>query len=262
VTVRLLSLVTAGAVLLGALAGCGSDDTAGSGATTTVEPEFRVLLVGDSVMENMQPALLAAFAGDPRVATHFVLQATISRENSELLWYRLHRDYQPDVVVMLVGFWEISTEAFQDRSQRAAYVAEHLDPLADFVTADGTELLWVGMPAVRNPVQSADYVELNTMLAAQAEDRLDVDYVDGGQFLNAPDGSYAEFLPSVFGPPERVRRNDRGGLHLCPAGVVRLAYPILEWVGMRYPFTPAIGWENGSWRRPPELPDPEQCPAS
>ena len=64
----------------------------------------------------------------------------------------------------------------------------------------------------------------------------------------------------MSGLPLRIRRTD--GLHICPDGIVLLGEPVLEAIADAVERRAiAYGWQQGTWRRPPLLHAPEECPA-
>ncbi len=91
-----------------------------------------------------------------------------------------------------------------------------------------------------------------------ADERPEVDFLQGGQYLSAPEGGYTEVGTSLSGQPVRLRRID--GLHLCPDGVVALGAPVLERIATQWNVGATYGWQQGTWREPPLLEAPEECP--
>ena len=78
-------------------------------STATTKPVTRrVLLVGDSVMAETAPATLAAFAtaAEPVQARFESLPALPRTEDEVAEWQMLVTSFDPDVVIVYVGFWE------------------------------------------------------------------------------------------------------------------------------------------------------------
>lgn len=279
---RLLVALASALVLTGALAACG--DTGGApsagGETTTTEapttttsvppggrqptPEdpLRVIFAGDSLMGNLAPAATAALNGGGSVDARFVLSPSVARDPTvQVLWQTQIEQFDPDVVVMLIGTWENAVEGGRpgDPGWREAYEPNVLDPFVQLLTSGGAQVIWIGMPAVSDPERTWDYVALNQVYA-DLPNRYpgQVDYVDGGAAVSSPEGGYIEVL-NIPGVGElRLRRTD--GTHLCPDGAVLIARPVLEIIQQDWnvPLLPA--WENAEWRLPENVEKAFECP--
>lgn len=232
------------------------------GRQPTPEDPLRVVLAGDSVMNGLAPAVATALneGGDSQV--QFDLAPSIARDTaSRVLWQQQLEETHPDLVVMLIGTWERGDANFEpgDPNWAPWYQEQVLDPFARMVTDSGARILWIGMPAVADPASTLQLVALNSQFEALAERDDAVDYIEGGDYLNGPDGGYTDRLAAADGTLERVRRTD--GLHLCPGGSERLAVPVIEYAQQQWNVRVADGWESMPWRVPPTLDHPEECPA-
>lgn len=232
------------------------------GRQPTPEDPLRVVLAGDSVMNGLAPAVATALneGGDSQV--QFDLAPSIARDTaSRVLWQQQLEETHPDLVVMLIGTWERGDANFEpgDPNWAPWYQEQVLDPFARMVTDSGARILWIGMPAVADPASTLQLVALNSQFEALAERDDAVDYIEGGDYLNGPDGGYTDRLAAADGTMERVRRTD--GLHLCPGGSERLAVPVIEYAQQQWNVRVADGWESMPWRVPPTLDHPEECPA-
>lgn len=260
------------ALTLALAGGCagGGDSSADGGATTTSGPTDRsddgrprVVLGGDSVMGNLAPGVIAGL-GD-RVDAHYLAQARISGDvAARQAWADTIEEEDPRLVVIHVGSWEVLSPTFdpQDPDWFERYARESLDPFVDLVTSGGARVLFIGPAAARDEQRTVNLMSLNRELVALADRHTDVDFLNAGTYVNGPTGGFTETLPGPDGVPVRIRRTDVLGLHLCPAGVVRLATPVLAWISdhLDEPVPPVEGWDRADWSRPPELEKPEQCP--
>lgn len=256
------------AVSLAAGAACsGAEDGAPDGAASpaTSEPVARVpeiVVGGDSVAASLVPALAAAL-GD-RAHVDYLAAATISTASDRLAWRSGVEGYDPDLVVVLTGPWEVLQPGFAptEPDWPATYARSVLDPLADDLTAGGARVLWIEMHAATKASTTLSFSVLATQVRALADRRDDLDVLDSGEFVDLPGDLPADVLPGPDGAPQRIRRQDGTGVHLCPAGVVRLATPVLRWIAEEaaLPDLGAEGWQEASWRWPPELPKPQECP--
>lgn len=269
-----LVLVLAG-VSLGA---CSSDTNAAPNATATTSPTSStaeptattvddgrptVVLGGDSVMGNLAPGVIAGL-GDA-VHAEYLAEARISGDAAaRLAWESMVADDDPDLVVVHVGSWEVLSPEFrpQDPDWFTTYATEVLDPFVDVLTAGGARVLFIGPAAARDEQKTVRLITLNRELLALADRDPSVDFLNAGTYVNGPTGGFTEVLPGPRGEPVRIRRTDELGLHLCPAGVVRLGTPVLAWIddNLDESITPVPGWDQADWSRPPDLEKPEQCP--
>ena len=233
------------------------------GRQPTAEDPLRVTFAGDSVMAEFAPAMIQALEGPGTAEGRFVLAPSLARGGTgRVTWNQEIARHDPDLVVLLVGFWEdkvVGETASGEPGWADAYRTQVVDPFLDLVTAGGAKVLWIGMASVDDPVVTTRFARLNSVYLAAADARDDVDFLPAGDHLSGPGGAYADVLTSpVSGLPLRVRRTD--GLHICPGGIVLLGQPVLESITRQWNVTAAYGWQEGSWRRPPLLHAPEECP--
>lgn len=231
------------------------------GRQPTATDKLRVFLAGDSVMGGLAPAVATALNEGRESDVTFELAPSIVRDTgSRVLWQRRLEEEAPDLVVMLIGTWEKGDPNFNpgDPGWAARYQAEVLDPFANMITDAGARILWIGMPAVPDDSHTLQFVALNAQFEALADRNDAVDYIEGGTYLNGPDGGWTDVLLRADGTPERVRRLD--GLHLCPGGAERLAIPVIEYVQQQWNVQVGFNWQNAPWREPPTLDKPEECP--
>jgi hypothetical protein len=211
-------------------------------------------------MADLAPAAADALNRGGSTEARLMLSPGVSLDASgEVLWRQQLDTFDPEVIVVLVGTWETGGELGVPGAPgwRARYDSEILDPFVELVTSGGAELVWVGMPAVVDDGSTFLLAELNAAYA-DLPDRFDaVTYIPGAEYVSAPNGGFAEFLDGPDGP-ERVRRID--GLHLCPAGALRLAEPVIEQIVEHWNVPIAEDWRVGDWRRPPTFVKPEECP--
>jgi len=234
------------------------------GRQPTAADPLQVTFAGDSVMAEFAPAMIQALEGTRETAGRFILAPSVARGGvGGVVWNQELREHDPDLIVVLMGVWEdqvVGETASADPGWAQQYRTTVVDPFLDLITRAGAKVLWIGMAAVDDPVATERLVRLNSVFAQAADERDDVDFLPGGQYLSGPDGGYADVVVSpTTGIPVRLRRTD--GLHLCPAGVVALGVPVLDEIARQWNVTAVYGWQRGSWRRPPLLHAPEECPA-
>lgn len=234
------------------------------GRQPTAEDPLRVTFAGDSVMAEFAPAMIQALEGSGAARGRFILAPSLARGGAaQVIWNQELRDHDPDLIVNLVGFWEdqvVGEAASGQPGWAQRYRAQVVAPFLDLVTSEGAKVLLVGMAAVDDPAVTERFARMNSVYRSVAAAREDVDYLAAGDVLSGPDGGYAEIVASpTTGAPIRLRRID--GLHLCPEGVVLLGEPVLEAISRQWNITGAYGWQQGTWRQPPLLHAPEECPA-
>jgi len=244
-----------------------SDTTVDAEATTTTtfvdDGRPRVVLGGDSVMGNLAPGVIAGL-GDA-VHAQYLAQARISGDAAATqAWRSMVEEQDPDLIVIHVGSWEVLSPAFRpsDPTWFETYATDVLDPFVELLTSGGARVLFLGPAAAREEQKTFNLIHLNRELLAVADRNPDVDFLNAGTYVNGPTGGFTEVLPGPDGDPIRIRRTDDLGLHLCPAGVVRLGTPVIAWIdeNLDEDVTPVEGWDHADWTRPPELEKPEQCP--
>jgi hypothetical protein len=233
------------------------------GRQPTAQRPLRVTFAGDSVMGEVAPALIQALEGTGETRARFLLAPSIARGGAGgVIWNRELQRHHPELIVLLVGFWEdkiIGETASGQPGWANQYRRTVVDPFLDLLTRDGAKVLWIGMASVNEPNLTARLARMNSVYLDAADARDDVDFIPAGRYLSTPQGGYADVLPSpVSGQPLRIRRTD--GLHICPDGLALLGPPGLEAITEQWNITAAYGWQQGSWRRPPLLHAPEECP--
>lgn len=243
-----------------------SATTAAAAVTVTTAGDGRphVVLGGDSVMGNLAEGVIAGL-GD-QVRAEYLAQARISGDAAATqAWTSMVEDGDPDLIVIHVGSWEVLSAEFRpgDPDWYTSYPEEVLDPFAERLTSGGARVLVIGTAAAREEQKTVNLLSLNRQLVALADRNPSVDFLNAGTYVNDPTGGFTETLPGPGGQPVRIRRTDDLGLHLCPAGVVRLGAPVITWIDEQLPaaIEPVPGWDQASWTRPPELDKPHQCPA-
>ncbi len=227
-------------------------------AATAADP-LRVLLVGDSVSYDAEPALLAILAatGATKVTALNRLGFGLSRSKYDWRsdWARLVEESRPELVVAFFGFWD---EEFLAGQGPEAY-ARILDENTALLTAGGAKLLLVGMPVSLNRAgEVLPRAVPAAFLAAANRHAKTTAFLDLSPALS-PGDRYTAYLDGPGGR-ERVRKAD--ATHLCPAGSARIARAVFDAVSASWDLPlPAVDWRAGDWALDPRFNDPRgACP--
>lgn len=277
----LAALAVAGVLL----AGCGSDDpdeaarattttTVVESTTTTTEPlppggrrptaedPLRVLMAGDSLMADVSLAISSTIQDGGAAVAKLVAAPSIARDEvTRTLWRRQLTEFDPEVIVVMIGVWEgMAEDALSDRvlgspQWEREYRRTALLPYLDLLTSQGAKVIWIGMPPSPDLRRGLEWSSMNRAVRTLSNQRDDLIWVPGDEILANPDGSWADILPGPQGNPQRVRRIDT--THLCAEGAVRLARPVLQELQQQYEIPLAENWPNGNWRW---VFPPEECP--
>jgi hypothetical protein len=233
------------------------------GRRPTADDPLRVLMAGDSLMADISLAISSTLQDGGHAVARLVAAPSIPREDvTRTLWRRQLYQYDPEVVVIMIGVWEgMAEDALREqplgtRSWLRAYRRENLDPYLDLLTSEGADVVWVAMPPSIDPRRQLEWSSMNRAVRQLAHDSPDLTYIPGDTILARPDGSWADVLPGPRGTPQRVRRLD--ATHLCPDGAERLARPVLRYLQRRWDLPLAEDWSNRNWRW---VFPPEECPA-
>jgi hypothetical protein len=201
---------------------------------TAAEP-LRVYIGGDSVVRDAGESLLRLAADDPELATslHYEIATGLSRPDFYDWPAALLADaasQRPEVAVLMFGgndaqgivgpdgqvHPEVDTPGW-----RAEY-GRRVEAVMDAMRAEDRLVLWVGQPPMRSEGFDRRVHVINEVVAAAAEDRPWVRFVDTTKVLGGRRGRYVERLDP---DGEDLRQAD--GIHLSRAGADVLATHLL-----------------------------------
>jgi hypothetical protein len=203
-------------------------------------------------MSGLAPAVAGAFG--PEVAdVRFVLTPTVGRDATvRYTWQRQIDDFDPDVVVMLVGTWEsgvvtAANEAAVARDAwRAAYGAETLDPWITLSSSRGARVIWIGNATVGSLGVSQLFGVLNEAFRELPARWPQVTYLDSDQALHGPQDGFSAVIADPTGRLVRTRQTDL--LHLCPDGAALLGALVVAEIAREFPVEVLDAWQDGAWR--------------
>jgi lysophospholipase L1-like esterase len=203
----------------------------------TAEDPLRVLLVGDSTMDAVGASLLRDLgqSGLTEATLEFRVSSGLARPDF-FDWpahlRALRAETGAELVVVMLGANDAQPfviggqpESFGTDRWLDAYRGR-VSGLLQELTADGSGVLWIGQPVMRNQRYDADMARLNQVYAEE------VARIPRGRFLDARPvladgaGAYTAYLGDAGGSQQRVRHDD--GVHLTEAGADRLAPAVIE----------------------------------
>jgi hypothetical protein len=201
-----------------------------------------MLLVGDSGMVDLEPALEATFtaAGVGRVVNSAWPGFGLTRPEFDWRgeWRRIIEHEDPAIVVVMLGGWDLR---YLDTHGEFAY-AQIVNEALQVLMAGGAKVEWLAML----PGGGSYLSPVNTVYIQARDWSRSVDFFDAQEPLRSPDGTFHRTVPSPAGPL-LVRKPDHW--HFCPSGAELVAAEVhahLTWLRWLPSATP--GWEDGPWR--------------
>ncbi len=242
-----------------------------AGRVLSASDPLRVMIIGDSVMQDAAPGVTAALqaTGVVRVVDNDARKywglTTVPSWRTE--WPRLIKEYRPEVVVGMwtwdavpakadpVGYGRLVNEAFSvltapgggvDALAIMEFPRSHpnsssVDPAAQ-VDQDGPTGAWNSVMASVAPQWPSRYLFLPVASSLEVN------------------GQYSAWLPGPGGVLSRARKTDN--FHLCPTGAARLGEAVLDQLTPMLGLpSPAASWWTGSWTKDRTYDDPPgSCP--
>lgn len=220
-------------------------DTAAGTTTTTLPPEYRVptaadpvklLVVGDSLMGWIGPAIVGELGDDPiQVAEDWEVGSGLARPDVINWPARLAADMtaqNPEVVV--VGFGgndaqDMATDSGRVTVGTPEWAAEYQRRVAQVLNAlEGTNrtVYWIGLPITARADIEAAAPAMAAAVEREVSARPWAHYVSTRKTLAGPDGEYVTYLRDESGNEVKVREND--GVHPNLAGARRMVAPLVE----------------------------------
>lgn len=227
--------------------------------TTLPRPALTsVLTVGDGVMFDLEPALVAALA-PATVTPGAFFGSGLSRAEFydwETNWTVAIGAQQPQVVVVLLGVWDArdvevdGTTLVLGSLEWEQWYVERLGRARVVLAASGAQIVWV------LPLAESDLVKRSRLTVLEAAMRralpATVTIVDGDLALA---GSANRFVGT---DPNGVVLRAADGEHLCPAGAARLAAAVRAVLATTWDL-PTGPLELGAWAGDGRYLEPEDA---
>jgi hypothetical protein len=216
--------------------------TSSSSSTTSTTfaplPATHVIVAGDSVAFDEEPALLAAFGASGVTASldAFPGAGIAIAGDDPIATFRQHvQQEHPDVVVYQLSVWDVTAEPVQ----RARY-----REFTDMVLASGAALVFVTPPPIRADQQNPALARLPGIAADMvAISPARVVLLDSVAVWGS---TYAQDLNG-----DKIPERKPDGVHICPSGAARFAVWLLDALATRFAFTPAPAaqWATLAWTK-------------
>ncbi len=189
-------------------------------------------MVGDSLSQGLGPGIAEWFDADVSRVLPLGRQSTgLARQdyfNWQVALRRIEDEVRPDVLFVMFGSNDNQAQVTPDGQDipvgSTAWIESYQERAAEFLheaTANGTRVVWVGIPIVRDHRRWAFYRRVNQIYRETAEADPLATYVDAWRLLSNRGGDYSAYLRNERGVLQEMRAGD--GIHLTPAGYSYLA---------------------------------------
>jgi uncharacterized protein len=210
------------------------------GTTTTTRPvrlvatrkhPLRILLVGDSIGEDLDAQLLNDFSPTTtRVFTDDHIDTGLTRLDYFPWIAELEYDvykYKPQVVIGMMGANDaqafVNPPTLYGSSRWKAMYRRNVGQFFTIGKQDGRKMFWVSVPTI-SPKGLSEYMQLVRSIQERTAGEYHVVYINSDKTLS-PGGVYHEFL-RIGGSVVQIRVSD--GVHLEPAGASLLANAVMS----------------------------------
>jgi uncharacterized protein len=215
---------------------------AAAGATPRADA-ITVLLLGDSMIAgSLGTALAKQLEKNPRLRTVQAFQTATGLSRPDVYdWMKvlpplLERE-RPRLVIASFGANDATTIRdgartleFGEPGWRQAYAAR-VQAMMRSLAGDRTQVLWLGLPPMRDARYAQRTSDLNRLFSSAARRVPRVEFLELEMLVAGERGGYATFVRSPEGKLTRFRLDD--GVHYSPAGARAVARWGVDWVNER-----------------------------
>lgn len=200
---------------------------------------YRIMLMGDSLMEDLGPATYRALRA--RKGLHFILTAKFSTGLTRPDYFNwpknlepMVQEHRPDLIIIFMGANDAMPIKVEGRNispysreeWRAAYRIK-MQEILDIAIRYQSRVLWIGLPPMGGRTSA---LLKNTADTQQAVcESLNVPYLDTVPLLGDENGKYRTYMTDARGRMVRLRQKDME--HITSAGndiIIRGMMPHLE----------------------------------
>lgn len=208
-------------------------------AAAATTDQTAVLLVGDSLMVTLAPAIARSTAGDPSVRIIAAHRPATGLSRPDVYdWPSVVASFlamnRPRLVVCAFGGND-AQDVRQDGSVLPyasaawdALYAARVRAVMTAVRASGADVLWLGLPPMRPSRFDARMRHLNALFEAEASGVAGVTYLPTTDVVGDAKGRFAGFLRGPRGKLVRVRHDD--GIHYAEYGAQLVAGRVRTWI--------------------------------
>ncbi len=203
-----------------------------------------VLLVGDSLLAgSLTSAIVRRLANDSRFRVVPALQSATGLSRADVFdWMTvapaLVDREKPSFVVCSFGANDAVAIGqgdalldFGENEWRAAYRAR-VRQMMITLAGKGAQVLWLGLPPMRDRRFNERTASLNRLFAAAARTVAGVEYLELKMLVSNPEGDFSTFGTDSSGRFIRMRLDD--GVHYAPAGARLVSRWVVDWLRERY----------------------------
>lgn len=141
---------------------------------------------------------------------------------------------RPELVICAIGTndaqnfqIERSVYAFGTPAWKAMY-AERVRDFAKLLTQDGAQVLWIGMPVMRESGFSRRMASINVLVKEVVAEFPQITWIDPNTYIAGSGGSFEQYRQDQLGKLVRLRADD--GIHLSEEGAAYLLPAISSWM--------------------------------
>jgi hypothetical protein len=212
--------------------------------TGTVADPLRVLLVGDSLMDNVSAGVRRRVAGKTTVRLEVdAIPGTAINWPFRFDWPKelRHkvRSYRPEVVGFMFGGHDWRKRKLDgkvlappDEAWRKDY-AKRVDELVRIASSRGARVYWLGLPDVEPAEMQRAVPEMDAVFESMEPRWPGFTYIDTHAAVAGPNGGFARYLRAKDGTLVLARQPD--GLHFEPYGQDLIAGLLVTAMGRDWP---------------------------
>jgi len=202
--------------------------------------KIQIALVGDSMMAvGLAPVLRRALAKEENVNVIRAYRSGTGLGRPDVFnWMeeypKMRGVHKPHIIICAIGAND--AQGFQiDRMVYAfgtpqwnTVYAERVRNFLNLLGQDGARIIWLGMPAMREPNFSKRMMAVSALTKSVVTEYKQVTWLDPNPFLNDEGSVFAQFRVNQKGQMIRLRGDD--GIHLSDEGAAYLLPSILTWI--------------------------------
>ena len=202
--------------------------------------KIQIALVGDSMMAvGLAPVLRRALAKEDNMNVIRAYRSGTGLGRPDVFnWMeeypKMRGVHKPHIIICAIGANDAqgfqidkTVYAFGTPQWNAVY-AERVRNFLNLLGQDGARIIWLGMPAMREPNFSKRMMAVSALTKSVVTEYPQVTWLDPNLFLNDAGNGFTQFRFNQKGKMIRLRGDD--GIHLSDDGAAFLVPSILSWM--------------------------------